>query len=68
MAQDMSTDDRQQIFFIDDELIERLLRGDPAPVPALPQRLAASGSLATAVELASAGRVDDAVRDILAVP
>jgi hypothetical protein len=62
MAQDMSTDDRKQIFFIDDELIERLLRGDAGPVPSPPQRPAESGGLATAVELASAGRVDDAVR------
>ena len=32
--QDTARDKAQQVFFIDDDLIERLLRGDAAPVPA----------------------------------
>ena len=64
MAQDMLQDNGQQVFFIDDELIERLLRGDAAPVPAKPKRPASSGSLATAVALASEGKVDEAVREL----
>src|ERR1035437_6251985 len=64
MAQDMFQDKGQQVFFIDDELIERLLRGDTAPVPAKQQRPASSSSLATAVALASEGQLDDAVREL----
>jgi len=36
MAQDVPQDKNQQVFFIDDDLIERLLRGDAAPVPERP--------------------------------
>src|SRR5207253_972459 len=57
-------DTNQQIFFVDDELIERLLRGDAAPVPPKPQRPATSGTLAAAVALASAGQLEDAVREL----
>src|SRR6202163_2959835 len=64
MAQDIPQKDSQQVFFVDDELIERLLRGDAAPSPAKQKRAAHSGSLATAVALASAGQVDDALREL----
>jgi tetratricopeptide (TPR) repeat protein len=64
MAQDIPADKGQQVFFVDDDLIERLLRGDPAPVPSKPQRPALSRSLAPAIELASAGKLDDAVRKL----
>ena len=46
MAQDNPADKTQQVFFVDDDLIERLLRGDAAPIPPKPQRAAYSSSLA----------------------
>jgi tetratricopeptide (TPR) repeat protein len=69
MAQDIPADkppDVTQVFFVDDDLIERLLRGDTAPVPPKPQRPAFAGSLAPAIELASAGKVDAAVEHLKA--
>src|SRR5689334_18677055 len=63
MAQEVPQD-KNQVFFIDDDLIERLLRGDAAPVPPKPQRPASASSLAPAVELASAGKLDEAVREL----
>ena len=41
--------DQPQVFFIDDDLIERLLRGDAAPASAKPKRPAAASGLAAAV-------------------
>jgi len=68
MAQDIPAgkpaDKTQQVFFVDDDLIERLLRGDPAPVPPKPQRPAFSNSLAPAIELASTGKLNDAVQKL----
>ena len=64
MAQDIPADKGEQVFFVDDDLIERLLRGDPAPVPPKPQRPAFSNSLAPAIELASAGKLDEAVQKL----
>jgi len=32
MAQDIPADKAQQVFFVDDDLIERLLRRDPTPL------------------------------------
>src|ERR1700685_1603861 len=61
---DKPPDKTQQVFFVDDDLIERLLRGDPIPVPPKPQRPAFSSSLAPAIELASQGKLDDAVRKL----
>src|SRR5665213_4252721 len=61
---DKPADNTQQVFFVDDDLIERLLRGDPAPVPPKPRRPAYSSSLAPAIELASAGKLDDAVQKL----
>jgi tetratricopeptide (TPR) repeat protein len=63
MAQDISPDSTQ-VFFVDDDLIERLLRGDAAPVSPKPQRPALSSSLAPAIELASAGKLDEAVQKL----
>jgi len=54
----------QSVFFVDDELIERLMRGDAAPKTVKPQRAASSTALARAVELASTGRLDDAVHEL----
>jgi tetratricopeptide (TPR) repeat protein len=67
MAQDIPEAKAQQVFFVDDDLIERLLRGDPAPVPPKPQRPALSSSLAAAIELASAGKLDEAVQKLVAL-
>jgi len=64
VAHDILQDNSKQVFFIDDELIERLLRGDTAPVAAKSKRPASSGSLAIAVALASEGQLDDAVREL----
>jgi tetratricopeptide (TPR) repeat protein len=64
MAQDNPADKAQQVFFVDDDLIERLLRGDAAPIPPKPQRPAFSGSLAPAIELASEGKLDNAVQKL----
>jgi len=64
MAQDIPANKTQQVFFVDDELIERLLRGDPAPVPPKAQRPAFSSSLAPAIALASEGKLDDAVHTL----
>lgn len=58
----MAQDNTEQVFFIDDDLIERLLRGDVAPVPARPQRPALSSSLGPALTLATEGKLDEAVR------
>src|SRR6266481_1682740 len=64
MAQDNPADKAQQVFFVDDDLIERLLRGDAAPIPPKPQRPALSNSLAPAIELASEGKLDEAVQKL----
>src|SRR6185369_9705271 len=64
MAQDIPADKPQQVFFVDDDLIERLLRRDPTPLSPKPQRPAYSSSLAPAIELASEGKLDDAVREL----
>src|SRR5580765_2933444 len=64
MAQDNPADKTQQVFFVDDDLIERLLRGDAAPIPPKPQRAAYSSSLAPAIELAAEGKLDDAVQKL----
>src|SRR5260370_35422227 len=53
------------VFFIDDELVERLMRGDTAPATASKKkRPATSSSLASAVALASAGRIDGAIKEL----
>jgi Flp pilus assembly protein TadD len=55
----MSQNNDQQAFFVDDELIERLLRGD-APVANKPTRPASTNALADAIQLATNGRLDEA--------
>jgi tetratricopeptide (TPR) repeat protein len=55
----------QHVFFIDDELVERLMRGDAAAESSSkPRRPASSSTLAKAVKLAAAGRLDDAVKEL----
>lgn len=53
----------QQVFFVDDELVERLLRGD-APVPSKPARPASAPSVAEAVQQAAGGQLDDAAKTL----
>ena len=43
----------QNVFFLDDDLIERLMRGDTVADAKKPRRAAQSGALVKAVELAS---------------
>src|SRR5580698_7250958 len=62
-------DTNETVFFIDDELIERLMRGDTAPAPdtsnpAKKKRPAETSALATAVKLASDGKLDEAVKEL----
>src|ERR1700687_402988 len=60
----MPDNSEQQVFFVDDELIERLMRGDVVDDPAKKKRPASSSTLAKAVTLASSGRLDDAVSEL----
>ncbi len=53
----------QQAFFVDDELVERLLRGD-APLPSKATRPAAAGALADAVQQATGGRLEEAAKTL----
>ena len=52
----------QTVFFVDDDLVERLMRSDSDADPGKPKRQAASSTLIKAVTLASEGHVDDAIR------
>ena len=62
--EDMPDGNGQQVFFIDDELVERLMRGDAAESSSKPKRPANSSALAKAVKLAASGRLDDAVKEL----
>src|ERR1700733_1582808 len=55
----------ETVFFIDDDLVERLMRGDSAPAdPSKKKRPAEATALATAVKLASDGKLDEAVKEL----
>ena len=55
----------ETIFFIDDDLVERLMRGDTtAADPSKKKRPAEATALSTAVKLASDGKLDDAVKEL----
>ncbi len=60
----MAGDNEQQLFFIDGELIERLMRGDRTPVQTQQQRPVTASALTAAVSLASEGRLDDAAKEL----
>ena len=49
----MAENQDQHVFFVDDDLIERLMRGDVVDDPAKKKRPANSTALARAVQLAS---------------
>src|SRR5580692_12706319 len=52
------------VFFVDDDLIERLMRGDSVEDPTKKKRPASVSALAKAVALATEGRLDDAVKEL----
>ena len=54
----------QNVFFIDDELVERLMRGDAPESSPKPKSPASSSALAKAVKLAASGRLDEAVKEL----
>src|SRR5258708_2066582 len=55
----------EQVFFVDDDLIERLMRGDaPAEDPSKKKRPATASSLAKAIALATEGKLDDAIKEL----
>ncbi len=60
----MPKDEDRQTFFVDDELVERLMRADVIHTPAKKKHAADSSALAEAVRLASDGRLDDAVMEL----
>ena len=60
----MAENKEQQVFFVDDELIERLMRGDSVDDPGKKKRPVSSTALARAVQLASENRLDDAVKEL----
>ena len=51
-------------FFVDDELVERLMRGDSPAAKSKTQRPAETTALGNAVKLASAGRLDEAIKEL----
>src|SRR5258707_2383013 len=56
--------ENEQTFFIDDELVERLMRGETGIPPSKKQRPAESRAMTTAVKLATAGRLDEAIKEL----
>src|SRR5512142_3525153 len=54
----------EHAFFVDNELVERLLRGDSPAVKPKTQRPAETSALGKAVKLAAAGRLDDAIKEL----
>ena len=60
----MAENNEQGVFVVDDELIERLLRGDAPEDSSKKKRPVASSGLAVALKFASEGRLDDAVKEL----
>ena len=60
----MSDSVQQNVFFVDDELIERLMRGDDLAPAGKPKRATKSVALARALELVSNGLLEDAIREL----
>src|SRR5438876_877991 len=59
----MSQND-ERAFFVDDELVERLMRGDTLAAKPKTQRPAETNALGNAVKLAAAGRLDEAIKEL----
>src|SRR5580692_2871636 len=62
----MAENNDQPVFFVDDELIERLMRGDKVKVEDSNQqkRPANVSTLAKAIGLATEGRLDEAIKEL----
>ena len=61
----MADNNDQHVFFVDDELVERLMRGDKVEDPdSKKTRPAAVSALAKAISLATEGRLDDAIKEL----
>jgi len=60
----MADSNQQNVFFVDDDLIEKLMRGDAPAAASKPKRPADSDALGKAIEFATAGRLDDAIREL----
>src|SRR5262245_36807543 len=60
----MTDTNQQSVFFVDDDLIEKLMRGDASADPAKTKRAAQSHVLVRAVELASTGGLAEAIREL----
>ena len=57
-------DNPDSVFFIDSELVERLMRGDTADLTKKKPRASEVSALATALKLANAGKLDEAIREL----
>src|SRR5579884_2222933 len=57
-------ENNEHVFFVDDDLIEKLMRGDAPGDSARNKRAAASPSLGKAVKLASEGKLNDAIKEL----
>src|SRR5579862_7613397 len=60
----MADNTEQNVFVVDDDLIERLLRGDAPEDPSKKKRQVESSALAAAIKLASDGKLDEAVKEL----
>src|ERR1700722_5678232 len=56
--------EKDHVFFVDDDLIERLMRGDAVDDPSKKKRPASVSALAKAVNLASEGKLDEAIKEL----
>src|SRR5512135_3919999 len=54
----------ERALFVDDELVERLMRGDSPSAKPKTLRPAETTALGNAIKLAAAGRLDDAVKEL----
>ena len=62
----MAENTAETVFFVDDDLIEKLMRGDTSAAASTSQnkRPAESSTLGVAVKLASEGKLDEAIRKL----
>src|SRR5215471_6220551 len=61
----MAENNADTVFFVDDDLIEKLMRGDTGSPASRPSaRPAEAGALSVAVKLASEGKLDEAIRKL----
>ncbi|MGD1093765.1 MAG: tetratricopeptide repeat protein, partial [Bryobacteraceae bacterium] len=60
----MAENNDQHVFFVDDELVERLMRGDKVEDSSKQKRPATVSALANAIRLATEGHLDEAVKEL----